>query len=67
VSAGCSTSVNFVEEVNELFKIYFVVRFRTGYLDHRCTVIEKITKLFIINPDACLTLTLNLFVGHGFS
>ena len=33
-SACCSTSIDLVEEVHELFKIYFVVRFCTRDLDH---------------------------------
>lgn len=41
VLADCSTSVDLVEEVNELFKIYFVVRFCTGYLDHCCKKVDE--------------------------
>ena len=41
VPANCRTSVDLIEEVDELFKIYFVVRFRACYLDHCCTLMDK--------------------------
>ena len=64
VPANCHTSVDLIEEVDELFKIYFVVRFRACYLDHCCTWIRKVTSAF---EDRALPLTLNIFVFHCLS
>ena len=47
VQFTATRSVNLVEEIHELLKIYFVIRFNTSYLDHRCKSMRVSTEELI--------------------